>query len=173
MAIGSQHRIRMHLSTVISEPGSDTLGRQEAWLLCHAGSSFYALPLCHVVEIMRILPIDPVAGAPPYVRGLSIIRGTPTPIVDIAFLCVGRTASSHRLVTVRTDTRIIALAVDRVLGVRSLKADEPLPPLLREAATDVVSAIGRLDAELLLFLSTARIVSEELLERLDCQETVV
>jgi hypothetical protein len=36
----------------------------------------------------------------------------------------------------------------------------------------MVSAIGRVDAELLLFLSTARIVPEALLERLGGHEAV-
>jgi purine-binding chemotaxis protein CheW len=156
----------MHLSAVIGEPGSGAHGGQQVWLLCRAGSYFYALPLGHVVEVMRILPIEALTGAPRYVLGLSIIRGTPTPVVDTALLCSGCTAPSHRLVTVRAGTRIIALAVDRVLGVQSIQTGKPLPPLLREAASDMVSAIGRVDAELLLFLSTARIVPEELLERL-------
>jgi purine-binding chemotaxis protein CheW len=160
----------MHLSAVIGEPGSGAHGDHEVWLLCRAGSSFYALPLGQVVEVMRILPIDALAGAPLYVLGLSIIRGTPTPVVDTALLCSGCTAPSHRLVTVRAGTRMIALAVDRVLGVQSIKTGEPLPPLLREAASDMVSAIGRVDAELLLFLSTARIVPEELLEHLGGDE---
>jgi chemotaxis signal transduction protein len=67
---------------------------------------------------------------------------------------------------------MVALAVDTVLGVRSIKTDEPLPPLLGEAASEVVSAIGRLDAELLLFLGKARIVPEQLFEHLDGCETV-
>jgi purine-binding chemotaxis protein CheW len=162
----------MHLSTEIGEPGSGAHSCRGAWLLCRAGSSFCALPLGHVVEVMRVLPIEALAGTPVYVLGLSIIRGTPTPVVDTAILCSGRTAPSHRLVTVRAGTRIIALAVDRALGVQSIRAGTPLPPLLREAASDMVSAIGRVDAELLLFLSTARIVPEELLEHLGGHEVV-
>jgi purine-binding chemotaxis protein CheW len=160
----------MHLSPVIGEPGRSANGVREVWLSCRAGSACYALPLGHVVEIMRILPIEPIAGAPLYVPGLSIIRGTPTPVVDTALLCSGCTAQAHRLVTVRAGTAIIALAVDSVLGVWSTKAGEPLPPLLRGAAGDVVAAIGRLDAELLLFLGTARIIPEELLEQLGGHE---
>lgn len=67
---------------------------------------------------------------------------------------------------------MVALAVDTVLGTRSIEADEPLPPLLQEAANNAVSAIGRLDAELVLFLATARIVPQKLLERLGGHETV-
>jgi purine-binding chemotaxis protein CheW len=162
----------MHLSAVNGEPGSGANAGQDAWLLCRAGSSFCALPLEHVVEVMRMLPIEVFAGVPLYILGLSIIRGTPTPVVDAALLCNGCTAPSHRLVTVRAGTRMIALAVDRALGIQSIKTGEPLPPLLREAASDMVSAIGRVDAELLLFLSTARIVPEALLERLGGHEAV-
>jgi purine-binding chemotaxis protein CheW len=162
----------LHFSAVTNGPAAGPTNTQNMWLLCSAGSSLCALPLAYVVEMMRPLPIERVAGAPLYVRGLSIIRGTPTPVVDTALLCSGHAVPSHRLVTVKAGSRVIALAVDRVLGVRWLKTDEPLPPLLREAASDMVSAIGRLDAGLLLFLSTARIVPEELFQRLDCHETV-
>jgi purine-binding chemotaxis protein CheW len=160
----------LHFSAPIDEPDNGADRQRNFWLLCRAGSARYALPLEHVVEIMRILPIEPIAGAPLYVRGLSIIRGTPTPVVDTALLCSGCTAPAHRLVTVRAGTGIIALAVNSVLGVRSIKTGEALPPLLRDAVSHVVAAIGRLDAELLLFLGTARIIPEELLERLGGHE---
>jgi purine-binding chemotaxis protein CheW len=154
------------LAAITCEVGGSAYGGQDAWLLCRAGSSLFALPLGQVVEIMRILPIEPVTGAPPYVRGLSIVRGAPTPVLDTALLCGGRTAPSRRLVTIRAGTRTIALSFETVLGIRSFKTDEPLPPLLREAASEMVSAIGRLDAELLLFLSAACAVPEELFNRL-------
>jgi purine-binding chemotaxis protein CheW len=149
-------------------------GGQHNWLLCRAGSSLCALPLAQVVETMRIPRIEAVAGAPAYVRGLSIIRGTPTLVIDTAFLLGGRAAAADRLVVVRTGMRMVALVVDNVLGVRSIDCiAEPLPPLLREAARDMVSAIGLLDAELLLFLNAARLVPEKLFERLDGPEALV
>jgi purine-binding chemotaxis protein CheW len=156
-------------SAGISEPGGGAQGGSAIWLLCRAGSFLCALRLAQVVEIMRVSRIEPIAGAPPFVRGLSIIRGAPTPVIDIAHLVGGRTAAPRRQVTVQVGTRIVALTVDSVLGVRLIEAAgiaEPLPPLLREAASDMVSAIGRLDADLLLFLNTARIVPEALLEHL-------
>jgi purine-binding chemotaxis protein CheW len=156
------------------EPSSSAAHGQNIWLLCGTGSFVYALPLTHVVEVMPVLRIEPVCDAPPSVRGLCIIRGTPRPVVDIGLLFGGVAGSSQRLVTVRVGTRIVALAVDRVLDVRSLALNEmaePPPPLLREVATDMVSAIGRLDAELLLFLDTARIIPDALLERLADPDT--
>jgi purine-binding chemotaxis protein CheW len=159
----------MDFSAALGNPGDGALGKSDNWLLCRAGSFFCALRLTHVVEIMPLLPTEPIAGAPGFVRGLSIIRGTPTLVVDIGQLLGGHAATPRRQVTVKAGSRIVALAVDSVAGVRSMDiadAATPLPPLLREAATEAVSAIGRLDADLLLFLDTARIVPESLFETL-------
>jgi purine-binding chemotaxis protein CheW len=165
----------MYFSAVIGEADGSAQDGHDNWLLCRAGSFVCALPLTNVIEIMRILRIEPIADAPDFVRGLAIIRGVATPVVDIAHLFGGSPAAPHRLVTVKAGTRVVALAVDSVLGVRSMDTagiTEALPPLLRDAASDMVSAIGRLDADLLFFLNTAGIVPEALFDRLICPETV-
>ena len=59
-----------------------------------------------------------IAGAPPYVRGLCIIRGTPVPVVDAGLLISNQATQSGRLVTIRAGDRTIALQVEAVLGVR-------------------------------------------------------
>jgi purine-binding chemotaxis protein CheW len=132
------------------------------FLLCRAGSNFCALPLDRVAEIMRALPIEPVAGAPRYVCGLSIIRRTPAPIVDIGLLLGGQPTRAGRLIAIRVGSRTVALAVDAVIGIRTIVTAGELPPLLREAS-EAIAAIGTLDAALLFFLRTARIVPEDLL----------
>jgi purine-binding chemotaxis protein CheW len=150
--------------------GSDAAGGA-SWLLCRAGTYLCALPLERVVEIMRVLPIEAVSGAPRYVRGICIIRGSPVPVVDTGLLLCDQAIRPERLVTIRAGVRTIALAVETVLGIRAVgaEASNQLPPLLRDAATATIAGIGTLDAELLFFLRTARIVPEELLDRLDAE----
>lgn len=133
-------------------------------LLCRVQTRLCALPLKHVLETMRPLPIRPISGAPQFVLGLSVIRGAPAPIVDAARLLGAEEARPTRIVTVKVGARTIGLAVDGVLGVRSIpeEARQELPPLLESASTDVVSAIGILDAELLLVLNAARFMPEDL-----------
>jgi purine-binding chemotaxis protein CheW len=132
-------------------------------LLCRVGARVCALPIDHVVETLRPLAVEPVAGAPPFVVGVCILRGSPTPVVDCAALLGGgQSDAPKRFVAVRSGQRIIALAVDAVLGVRALDARSlhELPPLLRDAHGEVVSAIGALDAELLLVLRSTHVVPE-------------
>jgi purine-binding chemotaxis protein CheW len=139
-----------------------------SWLLCRAASRLYAIPLEHVIESMRALPIEAISGAPRYVRGLSIIRGSPVPVVDPGLLLCDQPTQAQRLVTIRSGRRTIALAAEAVLGIRSIAAEtfSQLSPLLRDAAAETIAAIGTLDAELLFLLRATRIVPDDLLDRL-------
>jgi purine-binding chemotaxis protein CheW len=138
--------------------------RGNASLICRARARLCALPLEHVIETMRPLPIEALAGMPSFVRGLSVIRGTPIPVVDAGVLLgTDEGAGSTRFVTLRTGQRQVALSVEEVLGVRSFPAASiaDLPPLLRDAGSEVISALGLLDADLLFVLRAARILSDE------------
>ena len=147
------------------QPAAGDAG-QTAWLLCRAGTVLCALPLAQVVEVMRLLPIEMVAGAVPPVRGLCIIRGAPVPVVDAGSLLGESTMRAERLVAIRVGARRVALAVTSVLGIRWIEAQalHRLPPLLRDAASETIAAIGTLDAQLMFFLNAARIVPPALLE---------
>jgi purine-binding chemotaxis protein CheW len=146
----------------------DAAARRASWLVCRAGTLLCAIPLEHVIEILRVLPIETIAGAPPFVRGLCIIRGAAVPVVDTGLLVGDQATRSGRLIAIRTGSRTIALAAETVLGVWAIDAEaaSELPPLLRDAARDSIAAIGTLDAELLFFLRAARIAPQELLDRL-------
>jgi purine-binding chemotaxis protein CheW len=100
---------------------------------------------------------------PSFVRGLSIIRGRPVPVVDLAEATGVSGVVSARVVLLRVAEREVALAVSRVVGVRNIAGAtlEELPPLLRAAQADVVDAIGTLDSDLLMVLRATRILPEE------------
>jgi purine-binding chemotaxis protein CheW len=132
-------------------------------LVCRVHARLCAIPLASVIETLRPLPIEPLAGAPAFVCGVSIIRGEPLPVVDGGLLLGAGQARATRLVTLRVGARAVALAVDAVLGVRSFERAElgELPPLLREAAADTVSTLANLDQELLMVLEGGRLVPED------------
>lgn len=129
-------------------------------LLCRVGGSLCSIPLEHVVETMRPLPLQPLAGAPSFVQGLSIIRGSPVPVVDAASVISGAPSDPERLVALKVGTRRVALAIDAVVGVRRIPSRDlqDLPPLLRDAPAAVVSAIGTLDGDLLLVLRSCSLL---------------
>jgi purine-binding chemotaxis protein CheW len=125
-----------------------------------------ALPIRDVVETMRALPIRPVAGAPPFVRGLAMIRGALMPVVSLgAILGDPGDEAGRRFVTMRVESgRLAALEVNEVLGARHIDvaALDTMPPLLTEAMPDLVERLGALDGKILAVLRAAAIISDTL-----------
>jgi purine-binding chemotaxis protein CheW len=150
------------------------LARAERYLLVRVQIGVCAVPLIHVVETMRPLPVEPIAGMPSFLRGLSIIRGTPTPIIDLGVLLGARGGVAERLVTLRFSDRQVALSVDSVLGVRGLEPStiQELPPLLRGTSQDVIEAIGTLDDEMLVVLRAGWQLPDEVWQALTARELV-
>ncbi|HEY0713036.1 MAG TPA: chemotaxis protein CheW [Polyangia bacterium] len=130
-------------------------------VVCRVGRRLCGLPVSDVVETMRPLPVQPVAGAPKFVSGVSIIRGNPVPVVDAAALLADDTSTAPtRFVTLAVKGRQVALAVDEVTGVRALTSFAELPPLLNDAGKEAITAMGRLDADLLTLLQGTRLVPD-------------
>jgi purine-binding chemotaxis protein CheW len=152
-----------------------------SWLMCRIGDRLLAVPLGCVVETMRPLPLQGVAGVPEFIQGVSVIRGQAVPVIDVASLLGvvgerdgrdGRGGQVERFVTITLDDRIVALAVTSVVGLGCLDQAtlHDVPPLLAGLDRSVLSAIGTLDSGLLLVLGNARLVPDEVWARLDAGE---
>ena len=132
-------------------------------LVTRVGGIACAIPITHVVETMRPLPIEPVTDSQlAFVRGVSVVRGTAIPVIDTASLLGQEGREQARFVVVRAGARTVALLVDAVIDVRSFDSAtfSELPPLVRAITHDNVQAIGALDRELFVVLDTGRIVPE-------------
>jgi purine-binding chemotaxis protein CheW len=134
-----------------------------------------AVPLTHVVETMRPLPIEPISGVPSFVQGISIIRGIPTPVIDLGAVLGTPSERAERFVTLRVGDKQVALSVNAVLGVRDLDTMttvRELPPLLQRASKDVVETIGTLDEQVLMVLREGWELPDEVWQALTAQEAV-
>lgn len=138
------------------------------WLLCLAGQTLCALPLEAVVETMRPLPIRPLPGAPDYVSGLAIVRGTPLPVVEMQRLFGSEPGPVERFVVVRVGTRSAALAFSSVAGVRRLSPEvlSRLPPLV-DRSSPAITSLGMQDGELMLMLDAGHVVPDDVFAALD------
>lgn len=105
-------------------------------LACSVGDRRYALPLGAVEQLVRIVEVTPVSGAPDSVLGLIDVRGRIMPVIDMRkrFGLPDRSISlKDLLVVVRASNRTVALKVDGTSGVvefpeeEVIKAHEILP----------------------------------------------
>lgn len=129
-------------------------------LVVRAGDRICALPVEGVIETMRPLPIEERAGMPAAVLGISVIRGEPTPVVDLADLLGLARTPALRFVTVRSGDRQVAIAVSEVVSVDEYDRHEfvDLPPLLSGSPTDPHTTLLRRDGEFATVLEGMRLV---------------
>jgi purine-binding chemotaxis protein CheW len=119
--------------------------------------------LDQVIETMRPLPVEPLAGTPSFVLGLSVLRGAPVPVIDLANLLGATSLTTHaRFIAVRAGDRNALLAVESVVGVVALpdRMLESLPPLVGAMSAQALDTIGRLDEGMLFVLKSGHIVPD-------------
>jgi purine-binding chemotaxis protein CheW len=155
------------------EPEGGVMPRQgsRCFLVVRAQEWMCALPLEEVEETMRPLPVAPVSAAPPFVRGVCLVRGTPAPVVSLAMLMGGQAGSGpgRRFVSLRVPEGRLALEVEEVRGLRWVEEGEleSVPPLLRATASGHLRHVGALDGRLMAVLGAAHLLPEELWGRLE------
>jgi purine-binding chemotaxis protein CheW len=137
----------------------------EVSLVLRAGAHLCGLGVAQVIETMRPLPVRPLAGVPAFVAGVSVIRGEPVPVVDLAALLGGDREAPGRDVTVRGGRSPVALAVGRVFGVRAIPEGSwhELPRLLDAVheRSELIEALCESDVQPLFVLRGARVVPAE------------
>jgi purine-binding chemotaxis protein CheW len=133
-------------------------------LVIGIGGRRCAIPLSGVAEVLRPLPIDPLPSPIEAVLGVTVLRGAAVPVIDPALLLEGEVSRPGRFVVLRLGARRAILAVAEIHGVQDLAGLplEALPPLLRDAASEAIENVSRLDRELLLVLNAARLVQAPL-----------
>jgi purine-binding chemotaxis protein CheW len=150
----------------VGQPGQIEGSAGDSSLVFRAGSLLCALRLDEVIETMRPLATHPMAGTPSFVRGVCIMRGVPTPVVDVARVLGGGAAEILRFVAVRTERGAVAFATGEVVGIRAAVADSggQQTALLGSAPGGLVAGIGRIGTEPLLLLQSMRVVPDDVWE---------
>lgn len=137
-------------------------------LIFRAGPLLCALNLDEVVETMRPIETRALAGTPSFVRGITVLRGVPTPVIDVSRLLGGGAGAQEpeRYLAVRTERGAVALATGEILGIRNVEAESTggHPALLGGRSTRLVAGVGILGTEPLLLLQSMRAVPDEVWE---------
>ena len=135
----------------------------------------YALEMGQVTEVGPVPAITPLPGVPPWLLGVTNLRGDILPVLDF-HLFLGHPfqeiGDRHRMLVVRAEEPQVevGLVVDRVIGVRAVQPSSVLPPTapLEAAVEPFLLGVTEQDDRLLAILDGQRLLtSDELLRFTD------
>jgi len=122
-------------------------------LLFTLDSRRFALPLDRVREIVHAVEITPLAGAPGVVEGVVDVRGAVVPVLDVRarFRLPARPVRlSDHLVLAEGAGRLVALRVDRAVGMEEVPPEAMTMPGANDPAMAHLAGVVTLDDGMVL-----------------------
>jgi purine-binding chemotaxis protein CheW len=117
----------------------------------------YAVEIAHIQEIIKLPNITMVPRVGRSVVGITSLRGTIVPILDLRIV-LGLEATSpgrqSRILVLRSETDPLGVLVDKVTSVVRLERDsiEPKPRGMRHEAAEYLDGVGRVGNRMLIVL---------------------
>jgi purine-binding chemotaxis protein CheW len=161
-------------SAVAEAPASSALAGK--YMTFRLASEDYGLPILKVRELIGLMEITRVPGAPAFVRGVINLRGKVVPVLELRArlgLPVVEAGRYAVIVVVQIDRRegplTIGMLVDEVLEVRDIGASQLEPPPsfgLAGSEVDFILGIGKVEKRVVFLLDIDRVLDSSEIRRL-------
>ncbi len=146
-----------------SEAAGETTAQEMELLSFRMGGEEYAVMVDDVKEVLKLRDLTMVPNAPDYVLGVTSLRGTMLPVLDLCKrLGIRRSPSDEksRILVVSPDEEDAGLMVDRVSGVLRVMPDaiKPVPENIEHGA-EFLRGIVRKEDKLYILLDLVKAVN--------------
>jgi purine-binding chemotaxis protein CheW len=129
-------------------------------------NEFYGINIAVVESIIKMQEITQLPQTPAYIKGVTNLRGTVLPVIDLR-IRFGLETQEHtrqtRVIIVTMGTVKVGLMVDGVSEVLRVSDEsiEPLPPMINSVNSDFLKGIVRLEDRLLILLEVEKVLDLE------------
>ena len=144
----------------------------QQFVIFQLASGSYAVAIASVQEIMRLPALTQVPQALPHIVGITNLRGSIVPVLDLRRRCgllATEPTSATRVVVVQQGSHRLGLIVDSVDEVTTIPADsvEPVAAIVHDGrAGQILLGVARLQDRLVLLLDLAKVVAQDDLDAL-------
>ncbi len=126
----------------------------------------YGLDIASVESIIKIQTITSVPQAPGFVEGVTNLRGTILPVIDLRQRFGMEKYSptrNTRVIVVFTGDKKVGMIVDAVSQVISVSSDavEPPPDLVTTMNSAFIKGIAKVNGKLIIFLDLIEVLNLE------------
>lgn len=126
-------------------------------------NEFYGIDIALVESIIKIQSITQLPQAPEYVKGVTNLRGSVLPVIDLRMrfsLEVQEPTRQTRIIIVTMGSIKVGVVVDSVSEVLRVADEviEPLPPLVSTVNSAFLKGIARLEKRLIILLELGKVL---------------
>jgi purine-binding chemotaxis protein CheW len=139
----------------------------QQYVIFQLANTSYALDIATVQEIIRLPALTQVPQALPYVVGITNLRGSIVPVLDLRQRCglvAGSPTPATRVVVVQQGSHNLGLIVDAVDEVTTIPitAIEPVASVVQDArAQRLLLGVARLEERLVLLLDLSKVAQDQ------------
>ena len=154
------------MTTIDNQKGS----REELQVLTFALDNVsYGVNVHQVREVKNFEGVTPVPYAPPYVKGVTNLRGEVIPVIDLRRrfgMADKKNTEDAGIMVIVQDKHPIGVMVDSVMEVLTLRKKdiESSPDSLTTDKSDAVLGVAKHDKDLIILLDLMKVVSKDELE---------
>lgn len=135
------------------------------------GNESYGVDVDSVESIIKMQEITRLPHAPEFVEGVTNLRGSVVPILDLRKrfgLPMQEATRDTRIMIVNMNSTNVGMVVDAVTQVVRISADaiEPPPQMAMTINSAFIKGIAKLDNMLIILLDLKKVLSHEERERL-------
>jgi purine-binding chemotaxis protein CheW len=129
-------------------------------------SESYGIEIANVESIIKMQEITRVPKCPDFVEGITNLRGTVLPVIDLAkrfSIPEQKRNNDTRIIVVSLDETKIGMIVTAVSEVLTIDDSviEPAPAIVTTINSSFIAGIARIDAKLIILLNLDQILSKE------------
>jgi len=148
----------------------------QEFLIFTLGDEEYGIDILKVQEIRGYDQVTRIANTPPFIKGVTNLRGVIVPILDlrIKFDQSGVSYDDNTVVIVlNLYQRVVGIVVDGVSDVLSLTADQirPAPEFAVTLATEYLTGLGSLGERMLILVDIERLLNSDEMALIDSVAT--
>jgi len=126
-------------------------------------NEFYGIDIAVVESIIKMQEITQLPQTPAYLKGVTNLRGTVLPVIDLRIRFGMETQNDTkqtRVIIVTMGEVKVGLMVDGVSEVLRISDEsiEPLPPMVNSVNSDFLKGIVRLEDRLIILLEVEKVL---------------
>ena len=136
---------------------------EQQLVIFELANEFYGINIAVVESIIKMQAITQLPQTPPYVKGVTNLRGSVLPVIDLRIrfaLDTKEDTRQTRIIIVTMGSIKVGVVVDGVSEVLRVSEEsiEPLPPMVNSVNSVFLKGIVRLENRLIILLELGKVL---------------